>query len=88
MFRNHRTAALLLAGLLLTLLPTAAMAETLVIDGGTVHPVSGDSFVGRVVIEDGRISEEGTHAELLERTDGTYKKLHEMQQELHEMYAV
>ena len=30
-----------------------AEAETLVIDGGTVHPVTGDPFVGRVVIEDG-----------------------------------
>jgi imidazolonepropionase-like amidohydrolase len=30
-------------------------AETLVIDGGTVHPVSGAPFVGRVVVEDGLI---------------------------------
>ncbi len=32
-----------------------AAAELLVIDGATVHPVSGEPFVGRVVIEDGRI---------------------------------
>jgi len=41
--------------LALLLLPAVAAAETLVIDGGTVHPVSGDPFVGRVVVEDGLI---------------------------------
>jgi len=40
------------------------------------------------VVEDGRIAEQGTHAELLEKEDGIYRKLHRMQQELHEMYAV
>ena len=40
------------------------------------------------VIDDGRLAEEGTHAELLSRPDGIYRKLHQMQQELHEMYAV
>ena len=40
---------------LLLLFPAVAAAETLVIDGGTVHPVSGDPFVGRVVVEDGLI---------------------------------
>ena len=39
------------------------------------------------VIEDGRITEQGTHAELLAREDGTYTKLVKMQQQLHEMYA-
>lgn len=30
-------------------------AQTLVIEGGTVHPISGEPFVGRVVIRDGLI---------------------------------
>ncbi|MBI5153975.1 ABC transporter ATP-binding protein [Candidatus Poribacteria bacterium] len=40
------------------------------------------------VIEDGRLTEEGTHAELLAKENGTYRKLHELQRELHELYAV
>jgi len=40
------------------------------------------------VIEDGRITEEGTHAELLANEQGTYTKLYRMQHELHEIYAV
>ena len=40
------------------------------------------------VIEDGIITEHGTHAELLEKPDGTYRKLHLLQQELHHNYAV
>jgi ATP-binding cassette subfamily B protein len=40
------------------------------------------------VIEEGRITEQGTHAELLANEQGTYTKLHRMQQELHEIYAV
>jgi ATP-binding cassette subfamily B protein len=41
-----------------------------------------------LVIEDGRITESGTHLELLEKEKGTYRKLHDLQRELHEMYAV
>jgi len=41
-----------------------------------------------IVLEEGRVTETGTHAELLSKENGTYKKLHDMQQELHEMYAV
>lgn len=39
------------------------------------------------VIEDGQLVEQGTHAQLLENTDGTYTKLVGMQQELHGFYA-
>jgi ATP-binding cassette subfamily B protein len=34
------------------------------------------------VIEDGRLAEEGTHEELLQRRDGTYRRLYQMQREL------
>jgi ATP-binding cassette subfamily B protein len=37
-----------------------------------------------IVIDDGRIVESGTHAELLRNPEGTYTKLHTMQIELHE----
>ncbi len=40
-----------------------------------------------LVIEDGCITEQGTHAELLANRKGTYTKLVDMQQELHGMYA-
>ncbi len=39
-----------------------ALADTLVIEGGTVHPISGEPYVGRVVIEDGVITAAGTDA--------------------------
>lgn len=38
------------------------------------------------VIDEGRIVEEGTHAELLENSEGVYSRLVRLQQELHEMY--
>ncbi|NQT34868.1 ABC transporter ATP-binding protein [bacterium] len=41
-----------------------------------------------LVIEDGRITEEGTHAELLDNSEGMYYKLQRMQQELQESYAI
>ncbi|HIJ74861.1 MAG TPA: ABC transporter ATP-binding protein [Candidatus Hydrogenedentes bacterium] len=40
-----------------------------------------------LVIEDGQITEQGTHAELLDAAEGTYSKLVRMQQQLHEMYV-
>ena len=40
------------------------------------------------VLEDGRLTEEGTHSELLRKKDGTYRRLSEMQRELHEIYAL
>jgi imidazolonepropionase-like amidohydrolase len=51
-----RRATILSALILAMLVPGLATAQVLVIDGGTVHPVTGDPFVGRVVIEDGLIS--------------------------------
>jgi len=40
------------------------------------------------VFEDGRIIEQGTHAELLQQENGTYRKLSHMQREVHDLYAV
>lgn len=41
-----------------------------------------------IVMKDGRIVEMGTHAELLSNRQGVYHKLHSIQRELHEMYAL
>lgn len=41
-----------------------------------------------LVIKDGRLLEEGTHAELLKKEDGLYRKLFRLQQELNETNAV
>jgi imidazolonepropionase-like amidohydrolase len=69
--RSRGISSLSLALSLLLLVTGAALAQepeaeptsnAIVIDGGTVHPVSGDPFVGRVVIEDGRITAVGPDA--------------------------
>ncbi len=53
------------------------------------HRLSTLSRANRLfVVDDGRLVEEGTHAELLQNEDGVYSKLHRLQQELHEAYAV
>ncbi|MGE9296403.1 MAG: ABC transporter ATP-binding protein [Puniceicoccales bacterium] len=41
-----------------------------------------------LVMKEGRLVEEGTHQELLELENGVYKKLHDLQVELHEQFAV
>ena len=53
---------LVTAGLLTlaaALVPATAAAQTLAIEGGTVHPVSGPSYVGTVVVRDGLIEATG-----------------------------
>lgn len=40
------------------------------------------------VMKEGRLVEQGSHEELLAKKDGVYRKLYDMQQELHELYAV
>ncbi|MCZ6727188.1 MAG: amidohydrolase family protein [Acidobacteria bacterium] len=54
--------AVLALSRLVNLAASPASAETLVIDGATVHPVSAESFVGRVVIVDGLIEAAGPDA--------------------------
>ena len=41
-----------------------------------------------LVIEDGRVTEEGTHDELMSKSKGTFRKLYQMQQQLHDSYIV
>ena len=36
------------------------------------------------VIENGKLSERGTHLELIQKKDGTYRKLYQLQQQLHD----
>jgi len=40
------------------------------------------------VFKEGRLVEQGTHADLLAKEEGVYRKLHKIQQELHEYYAI
>lgn len=41
-----------------------------------------------IALENGKLVEKGSHEELLSRDDGVYRRLHDIQRELHEMYAV
>jgi ATP-binding cassette subfamily B protein len=41
-----------------------------------------------IVLKDGKIAETGTHAELLELEDGVFRGLYDMQQELHQAFAI
>jgi len=40
------------------------------------------------VMKEGRLVEQGTHADLLAMEEGVYRGLHQIQRDLHEMYAV
>jgi ATP-binding cassette, subfamily B, bacterial len=60
------------------------------VDGRTVFAIAHRLSTLRnadrlVVIEDGKIAEMGTHEELLEKEDGIYRKLVEMQQEVNKL---
>ncbi len=58
--RNHEKTILWIAGLVFA--ASLAGAETLVITGATVHPVTAEPFVGSVVVEDGLITALGPGA--------------------------
>lgn len=63
------------------------------IEGRTVfaiaHRLSTLRKTNRIfVIEDGKIVERGNHLELLEIENGVYRKLHELQHQMHELFPV
>lgn len=60
--RALRSSILSAAALLLGAAAAASAQETLAIRGGTVHPVTGPSYVGTVVIQGGRIVAAGPNA--------------------------
>lgn len=62
MKRFTRLVTLLVVVIATALAPTFVMAQALVIDGGTIHTMTGESFVGRVVIEHGVITAVGADA--------------------------
>lgn len=47
----------------LLIVPVGLLAETLVVQGGTIHPIAGDPYVGNVVITDGVITAAGPEAQ-------------------------
>ena len=53
--RTPSTGSILRGLLAIAALAAPVAGQTLVIEGGTVHPVSGAPFVGRVVVDDGLI---------------------------------
>jgi len=59
--RAEMTVLLVLVCLLIA--PVVLMAETIAITGGTVHPITGDPFVGTVVVTDGLIVAAGPDAD-------------------------
>lgn len=62
--RIPTTLRILLLAVVLAGAATALWAEALVLEGGTVHTLAGEPFVGRVVIEDGVIRAVGPGAEV------------------------
>lgn len=62
-YSNVRLTAVFAVSITLFGLGSALQGETLVIEGGTVHPVTGDPYVGRVVVEDGLIRAAGADIE-------------------------
>jgi imidazolonepropionase-like amidohydrolase len=59
---NRIIPSVALLAALAVMAPVAARAQALVIDGGTVHPMSGAPYVGRVVVENGVITAAGPAA--------------------------
>ena len=57
--RSIRAAAALGATALALVLAPAARAQTYAIQGGTIHTLTGQTFVGTVVVRDGRIADVG-----------------------------
>ncbi|HEX6791955.1 MAG TPA: amidohydrolase family protein [Candidatus Krumholzibacteria bacterium] len=59
---NRFTRLLSLLALTLVAAPAASRAQALVIDGGTIHPMTGEPYIGRVVMERGVITAVGVDA--------------------------
>lgn len=62
MMTDSKNTRILFVLSLILAVPVALVAETLVIRGGTVHPVSGEPFVGHVMVTDGVITAAGALA--------------------------
>ncbi len=61
---NRVIRSALMALILASAQPMVAFAQTFAIQGGTVHTLTGDPFVGTVVIRDGRILSVGENVEI------------------------